>query len=70
MRPILNKNSCYPSLVWQTYDYYYDLTGAYWGCKRACEPLHILWNPVTNDVKITNTTSQTYEGLTATAEVF
>ena len=62
--------SAYPSLVWQTYDYYYDLTGAYWGCKRACEPLHILWNPVTNDVKITNTTSQTYEGLTATAEVF
>lgn len=62
--------SAYPSLVWQTYDYYYDLTGAYWGCKRACEPLHILWNPVTNDVKITNTTSQTYERLTATAEVF
>ena len=22
---------CYPSFVWQTYDYYYDPTGAYWG---------------------------------------
>ena len=34
--------SAYPSMVWQTYDYYYDLTGAYWGTKSACEPLHIL----------------------------
>lgn len=24
----------YPSFVWQTYDYYYDPTGAYWGAKR------------------------------------
>ena len=23
--------SAYPSMVWQTYDYYYDLTGAFWG---------------------------------------
>ena len=29
----------YPSFVWQTYDYYYDPTGAYWGAKKACEPL-------------------------------
>ena len=27
----------YPSFVWQTYDYYYDPTGAYWGAKKACE---------------------------------
>jgi len=62
--------SAYPSMVWQTYDYYYDLTGAYWGCKRACTPLHVLWNPVTNEVKLTNTTSGTYNDLTVTAEVF
>ena len=24
----------YPSMVWQTYDYYYDLTGAYFGCNK------------------------------------
>ena len=33
--------SAYPSMVWQTYDYYYDLTGAFWGAKSACEPVHI-----------------------------
>lgn len=62
--------SAYPSMVWQTYDYYYDLTGAYWGCKSACEPLHILWNPVTDAVKVTNTTRKDYEGLTAEVTVY
>lgn len=62
--------SAYPSMVWQTYDYYYDLTGAYWGVKQACVPVHILWNPVTNDVQVTNTTSENLRGLTASAEVF
>jgi hypothetical protein len=62
--------SAYPSMVWQTYDYYYDLTGAYWGAKKACEPLHIQWNPVTNSVKVINTTSRDYEHLTAEISVF
>ena len=62
--------SAYPSMVWQTYDYYYDLTGAYWGCKRACAPLHLIWNPINNDIKLVNTTSEDYDGLTVSAEVF
>lgn len=62
--------SAYPSMVWQTYDYYYDLTGAYWGCRQACEPLHIYWNPVTDEVKVANTTARDYEGLTAEAHVY
>ncbi|MDR1556723.1 MAG: discoidin domain-containing protein [Tannerellaceae bacterium] len=36
----------WPSMVWQTYDYYFDPTGAYFGCKKASEPIHIQWNPV------------------------
>lgn len=60
----------YPSMVWQTYDYYYDLTGAYFGCKQACEPVHIYWNPVTEEVKVANTTTKDYEGLTAEATVY
>jgi len=62
--------SAYPSLVWQTYDYYYDLTGAYWGAKKACEPLHIQWNPVNNSIKVINTTRFDEQGLTAQAEVY
>lgn len=62
--------SAYPSMVWQTYDYYYDLTGAFWGAKKACEPLHIQWNPVTDAIKVINTTRTDAEGLTASAEVY
>lgn len=62
--------SAYPSMVWQTYDYYYDMTGAYWGCKYGSEPLHVLWNPVTDEVKVTNTTRHDYEGLTVEACVY
>lgn len=60
----------YPGMVWQTYDYYYDLTGAYFGCKQACEPVHIYWNPVTEEVKVANTTAKDYDGLTAEAVVY
>lgn len=62
--------SAYPSMVWQTYDYYYDLTGAFWGCRHACEPLHIYWNPVTEEVKVANTTARHYENLVAEAEIY
>jgi hypothetical protein len=62
--------SAYPSFVWQTYDYYYDATGAYWGAKKACEPLHIQWNSSSNSVKVINSTANDLNGVTATAKVF
>ncbi|MBD5247566.1 MAG: beta-mannosidase [Barnesiella sp.] len=62
--------SAYPSMVWQTYDYYFDPTGAYWGCKSACEPVHIYWNPVSNAVRVANTTSDGRYDLTAEARVY
>lgn len=45
----------YPSFVWQTYDYYYDPTGCYWGARKACEPHHVQWNCLTGSVKVVNT---------------
>lgn len=62
--------SAYPSFVWQTYDYYYDATGSYWGAKKACEPLHIQWNSATNSIKAINTTSHDLVGATATAKIY
>ncbi|RCH55329.1 beta-mannosidase [Mucilaginibacter hurinus] len=62
--------SAYPSFVWQTYDYYYDATGAYWGAKKACEPLHIQWNASSNSIKVVNTTSNKLSGAVATAKVY
>lgn len=62
--------SAYPSMVWQTYDYYYDLTGAYWGVRKACEPIHIQWSCADNTVKVVNTTLNDLHGLQAQAIVY
>jgi len=52
--------SCWPSFAWRTFDYYYDTSAAYFGIKKACEPLTIIWNP-TNGAANTNTAnSSTY----------
>lgn len=60
----------YPSFVWQTYDYYYDPTGCYWGARKACEPQHIQWNCLTGSVKVVNTTSKPLTRVQARATVF
>lgn len=62
--------SAYPSFVWQTYDYYYDLNGAYWGVRKACEPVHIQWSYADNSVKVVNATLRRLEGVTAEAKVY
>ena len=53
---------CWPSMVWQTYDYYLEPTAAYFGVKHACEPLHVQWNPVSNCVEIVNRSAGHQEG--------
>ena len=56
-------------MVWQTYDYYFEPTGAYFGSKKACEPLHILWNPVKEDIEVVNYHAGDRTGLTARARL-
>ena len=60
----------YPSFVWQTYDYYYDPSGAYWGAKKACEHQHIQWNSSNHSVKVINTTGKELKNAVAKARVF
>ena len=62
--------SAYPSMVWQTYDYYYDLTGSFWGAKSACEPVHVYWNRDSDEVRVVNTSGRNVDGLTAEAGVY
>ena len=54
---------CWPSMVWQTYDYYLEPTAAYYGVKHACEPLHVQWNPLSNCVEIVNRSAGHQEGI-------
>ncbi|WP_342648060.1 sugar-binding domain-containing protein [Mucilaginibacter sp. CSA2-8R] len=62
--------SAYPTMIWQTYDYYYDLTGAYFGSKQGCEPVHIQWNIANNAVKLINNRPFALQGLKAEAMVY
>ena len=59
----------WPSLVWQTYDYFFEPTGAFFGAKKACEPVHILLNPVKDSVVVVNYHAGDLGGLMATARV-
>ncbi len=60
----------YPCFVWQTYDYYYDTTGAYWGAKTACEPVHIFWNCNDDRVRVVNTTGKSVANLHADLRIY
>ena len=59
----------WPSFVWQTYDYYFEPSAAYFGAKKASEPLHIQWNPVTESVEVVNYSGGNATGLTAVAQI-
>ena len=56
-------------MVWQTYDYYLEPTAAYFGVKHACEPLHVQWNPITNQVEVINHSAGHQAGIVL-ADVF
>lgn len=62
-------HSCWPSMVWQTYDYYFEPTAAYFAIKKASEPLHIQWNPATDEVEVVNYHAGLRPGLKASVQV-
>ncbi|MBN2774157.1 MAG: discoidin domain-containing protein [Prolixibacteraceae bacterium] len=62
-------HSAWPSMVWQTYDYYFDPTAAYFACKKASEPVHIQWNPVFDEIEVVNYNGKNRTGLTGKAQL-
>lgn len=60
---------CWPSFVWQTYDYYFEPTAAYFGCKKGSEPLHIQWNSLQETVEVVNYSAGDAKGLTAEMDI-
>ncbi len=59
----------WPSLLWQTYDYFFDTDAGYYGAKKASEPLHIQWNAATDAVEVVNYSAGEQTGLMAHAQV-
>ncbi|QOR75693.1 MAG: beta galactosidase jelly roll domain-containing protein [Thermoflavifilum sp.] len=51
-------NASWPKLWWQLFDYYLMPTGAFYGVKKACEPLHIAYDYGRKDVDLINNNLQ------------
>ena len=62
-------HSAWPSLLWQTYDYYFNPGAGYFGSKKGAEPLHIQWNAAEDTVEVVNYSGGDARGLTAHVEV-
>ena len=62
-------NSAWPSLYWQLYDYYGVPTAAYYGTKKACEPVQLIFNYADRKVYAVSESPETQE-LTAAVQVF
>jgi exo-1,4-beta-D-glucosaminidase len=63
-------NPAWPKFYWQLYDYFYMPNGAFYGAKKACEPLHIQYNYKENAVQLVNCFYQDFKGLKVTARAF
>lgn len=59
----------WPSLIWQTYDYYYEPLAAYFACKKASEPIHVFYNPVHHKVEVVNYSAGDRKGLKVVAQI-
>ncbi|MFI6019017.1 discoidin domain-containing protein [Streptomyces sp. NPDC051287] len=55
------------STVWQTYDYDFDVNGAYYGARKAAEPVHVQASPLDGRVIAVNHTARRITGATVVA---
>ncbi len=62
-------NSAWPKLYWQLYDYYLMPNGAFYGARKACQPLQLIYDYANRQVYVANSTRSAYEGLEATIQV-
>lgn len=51
-------NPAWPSMVWQTYDFWYDINGGYQGCKDACRPVNAIYDVLREEIVLVNATAK------------
>jgi exo-1,4-beta-D-glucosaminidase len=62
-------NAAWPKMYWQLYDKYLMPTGAFYAARKACEPLHILYNYGDRCIYIVNDYLTAFRNLEATIRV-
>ena len=60
----------WPSLTWQIYTWDYETAGAYFGSKKACEPIHIQRNADSGRVVVINATNSAVRGARAIVSAY
>lgn len=63
-------NSGWTSLHWQLFDTYLDQNGAYYGAKKASEPLHVQYSYDNRNVVVVNSRHGAASGLTVKVDLF
>ena len=57
------------ALTWQYVDWYLRTGGAYYGAKKACEPLHVQYSYDDHSIYVVNSFYEDFENLKVTAKV-
>ncbi len=64
-------NAAWPAaMTWQYVDWYLNVGGAYYGAKKACEPLHIQYSYDDHSVVVLNSYYKEFNNLHASAKIF
>ena len=62
--------SSWPSFMWQTYDYYLDVNGGYFGCKAGNQPTRPVFDPRNDGIFLANATPRRFENVSTLVELF
>ena len=57
-------------MVWQIYSWDYETFGSFYGCRKACEPIHIQKNLDDQKVVVVNTSLKEIKGAKVIYEVY
>ena len=60
----------WPSFMWQTYDWYLDVNGGYFGCKAGCQPTRAVFDPRNDGIYLANATPKRFENAALVIELF
>ena len=63
-------NNAWPSMIWHLYDWYLRPGGAYFGAKKACEPLHVQYSYDDRSVVVVNSYLKAFPGIRVAVKVY
>ena len=62
--------AAWPSFICQLYDHFFEYTASFFAAKKACRPVHIFWDALTNQINIANNSLHSLKNLTVKAVVY